>query len=75
MVGFNPLDRGNLYQIGAILRNSQPKFSRFNPLDRGNLYLIIRVSIDYFNPSNSRFNPLDRGNLYQVISFWQRSSF
>ena len=41
--------------------------NRFNPLDRGNLYLIIRVSIDYFNPSNSRFNPLDRGNLYLII--------
>ena len=37
--GFNPLDRGNLYQITSE-KNTDRKLKKasFNPLDRGNLY-------------------------------------
>ena len=39
IIGFNPLDWGNLYQISIT---AEEIFSKegFNPLDRGNLYLI-----------------------------------
>ena len=37
--GFNPLDRGNLYQI-KIKFFLLAQFYCFNPLDRGNLYQI-----------------------------------
>ena len=39
---FNPLDRGNLYQICQILFKKHLKIQEkcFNPLDRGNLYQI-----------------------------------
>ena len=65
---FNPLDRGNLYQIflGADLESIAHQLSCFNPLDRGNLYQMescfLQASGGY-----SCFNPLDRGNLYQII--------
>ena len=36
---FNPLDRGNLYQISKTALEKFNKCAlRFNPLDRGNLY-------------------------------------
>ena len=62
--GFNPLDRGNLYQIKQS-RFSTAEETCFNPLDRGNLYQISPV----FGTTNlivGGFNPLDRGNLYQI---------
>ena len=47
---FNPLDRGNLYQIGAVELKGyiNSLWSGFNPLDRGNLYQITRMQ----NPRN-----------------------
>ena len=47
-VSFNPLDRGNLYQIddeGAPIYYLIPE--GFNPLDRGNLYQIILVERNF----------------------------
>ena len=38
-VCFNPLDRGNLYQIKEGLTELERE-DGFNPLDRGNLYQI-----------------------------------
>ena len=35
---FNPLDRGNLYQILFFLKECNAMKKSFNPLDRGNLY-------------------------------------
>ena len=37
---FNPLDRGNLYQIYFDVQVDREGLEGFNPLDRGNLYLI-----------------------------------
>ena len=37
---FNPLDRGNLYQIGTQREQTREYSQCFNPLDRGNLYQI-----------------------------------
>lgn len=39
---FNPLDRGNLYQISKIEHTITASIKSFNPLDRGNLYLIAQ---------------------------------
>ncbi len=70
---FNPLDRGNLYQIGGcslLLRYSGS--SCFNPLDRGNLYQMNHLASAEARGLNLEligrfcFNPLDRGNLYQI---------
>ena len=41
---FNPLGRGNLYQINIFLQRIKNETS-FNPLDRGNLYLISLYKI------------------------------
>ena len=41
LLRFNPLDRGNLYQIGITDNVIRGKVEDcFNPLDRGNLYQI-----------------------------------
>ena len=65
---FNPLDRGNLYQIPALLMDTHfAVTSGFNPLDRGNLYQMYRRSRRYSSRCRYLgFNPLDRGNLYQI---------
>ena len=48
--GFNPLDRGNLYQIAEVANQYLRKGSkRFNPLDRGNLYQISEYLKDMEN--------------------------
>ena len=65
-LGFNPLDRGNLYQIsveGVLLQDQR---TCFNPLDRGNLYQIYIRKDQTFCIEAICFNPLDRGNLYQM---------
>ena len=61
---FNPLDRGNLYQIG-LLQSRLEVFNCFNPLDQGNLYQISNFMRE-IDSIQSCFNPLDRGNLYQM---------
>ena len=39
VLSFNPLDRGNLYQIHLASAEAKGfNLERFNPLDRGNLY-------------------------------------
>ena len=65
---FNPLDRGNLYQIDSYF--SRPGFCCFcfNPLDRGNLYLIRAYPRRYRSVGSYSFNPLGRGNLYLMRS-------
>ena len=37
---FNPLDRGNLYQMIHSRPIKEKSYQGFNPLDRGNLYQI-----------------------------------
>ena len=64
---FNPLDRGNLYQIVFISAIIDKVATGFNPLDRGNLYQIFKaVKFLGEDASIACFNPLDRGNLYLI---------
>ena len=66
---FNPLDRGNLYQIcpQKNIWNQKSLEKGFNPLDRGNLYQIHMLQPNYrFLSTGDCFNPLDRGKLYLI---------
>ena len=65
---FNPLDRGNLYQIEGnhVVFEREVSLQGFNPLDRGNLYQILLQLLQISHLHLTCFNPLDRGNLYQI---------
>ncbi len=60
---FNPLDRGNLYQMKNSCESDQPR-KCFNPLDRGNLYQIqgfepviskVKDSLKFQSPRSGKF--------------------
>ena len=42
---FNPLDRGNLYQIFEEMEAIENQLLGFNPLDRGNLYQMAQKTL------------------------------
>ena len=73
---FNPLDRGNLYQIGGcslLLRYSGS--SCFNPLDRGNLYQIkpkfhhkIFLIVKFQSPRLGKFVSDVEVEKYELVS-------
>ena len=60
---FNPLNRGNLYQMKNSCESDQPR-KCFNPLDRGNLYQIqgfepviskVKDSLKFQSPRSGKF--------------------
>ena len=64
---FNPLDRGNLYQInmdGKVFDASMTKFQ--SPRSR-KFVSNVKNANRTTKHTRKRFNPLDRGNLYQIL--------
>ena len=64
---FNPLDRGNLYQISYFYACDVPTMEKFQSPRSGKFVsdnsIVTRFHCEIFF---SCFNPLDRGNLYQI---------
>ena len=69
MVGFNPLDRGNLYPINnnENVFNPETVAEKFQSPRSGKF--VSDYVIDHgITKITTCFNPLDRGNLYQMRS-------
>ena len=68
MSSFNPLNRGNLYQILNWNANNTDKI-KFQSPRSGKFISNLQVKETFFQrflSGNLCFNPLDRGNLYQI---------
>ena len=67
-VCFNPLDRGNLYQISqSVLSNTTVVMAAFQSPRSGKFVSDAIEAIGTREVKEFKcFNPLDRGNLYQI---------
>ena len=66
---FNPLDRGNLYQMMAMMSEPKPVHKAFQSPRSGKFVSDIIMAMVAKNGTAGCFNPLDRGNLYQIKTF------
>ena len=73
---FNPLDRGNLYQIGQNRsKHSVVVENMFQSPRSGKFVSDMYVLIFQIYNLQSCFNPLDRGNLYLITRVWDDEFF
>ena len=65
---FNPLDRGNLYQIrlSSISVDDARELLKFQSPRSGKFVSNVAQKYTFLNLVLFCFNPLDRGNLYQI---------
>ena len=75
-LGFNPLDRGNLYQILGLWGKTYESKDLFQS-PRSGKFVSDLTRKTFFVINSYGFNPLDRGNLYQIgekhWSHWDES--
>ena len=64
--GFNPLDRGNLYQIFFKGENNAKFYRRKFQSPRSGKFVSDEIIESEGKLLEFCFNPLDRGNLYQI---------
>ena len=66
MSRFNPLDRGNLYQIYRLILLKTMEVVMFQSPRSGKFVSDYSFGCNHVFASTTSFNPLDRGNLYQI---------